>query len=258
MRTDQFGHIRALHNLERHVDLGGGDLLILNLGLGERGLLDGRPHHRLGTAIELAAFGKLHQLGNDRRLRLEIHRQIGVVPIAQDAEPLQLLALGIDPFLRIGPAFGAEFVGRHLVLVQLFLAIFLLDLPFDRQAVAIPAGHIGRVAAEQILRAAHHVLQNVVQRMADMHVAIGIGRAIVEDELFAAPAALAQPFIQPGRLPFGENRRFLLRQAGFHRKVGFRQEHGVAPVALAVGGVAHRFTRLEFRAPPHNPCPSAR
>ena len=33
-----------------------------------------------------------------------------------------------------------------------------------------------------------HVLQDMVQRMADVHVAIGIGRAVVEDELLAARA----------------------------------------------------------------------
>src|SRR3546814_5429207 len=54
MRADQLTSIRRLDDLERHVDLRRDDVLIFNLGLGERGLFDRRPHHRLGTAIELA------------------------------------------------------------------------------------------------------------------------------------------------------------------------------------------------------------
>src|SRR3546814_5657263 len=67
-----------------------------------------------------------------------------MIPVAADAEALQLLALDVDPMLGVGAAFGAEFLDRNLVLVQLLLAILLLDLPLDGQAVAVPAGDIGR------------------------------------------------------------------------------------------------------------------
>ncbi len=229
--------VRSLKDLELHVDLGRGDVLIFDLGLGQRGLLDRRPHHRLGAAIDLAALGELHQLGDDRRLRLEIHRQVRIVPVAADAEPLQLLALGVDPMLGVSAALGPEFLDRHLVLVELLLAILLLDLPFDREAVAVPAGHIGRVLAQQSLGADDHVLQDVVQRMADVHVAIGVGRAVVKDELLAPFAARPNLLVQVAFQPAGENCRLLLRQAGFHRKVGLRQEDGRAIIPLQFGGV---------------------
>jgi hypothetical protein len=77
--------IGALDDLERHVDLGRDDVLVLDLGLGQRGLLDRRPHHRLGAAVELAASREFHQLGDDRRFGLEIHRQVGLVPLAHDS-----------------------------------------------------------------------------------------------------------------------------------------------------------------------------
>src|SRR3546814_3593066 len=93
--------------------------------------------------------------------------------------------------LGVGAAFGAEFLDRNLVLVQLLLAILLLDLPLDGQAVAVPAGDIGRVLALQRLGADDHVLQDMVERVADVHVAIGIGRAVVEDELRAVLAGFA-------------------------------------------------------------------
>src|SRR3546814_2653048 len=85
--------------------------------------------------------------------------------------------------LGIGAAFGAEFLDRNLVLVELFLAILLLDLPLDGQAVAVPAGNVRRVLALQRLGADDHVLQDMVERVADEHVAIRVRRSVVEDEL---------------------------------------------------------------------------
>ena len=67
MRADQFGNGR-FHNFERHVDLRRDDILIFHLSLGQRCLFHRGPHHRLGAAIELAAFGELQQLADDRRL----------------------------------------------------------------------------------------------------------------------------------------------------------------------------------------------
>ena len=192
MRADQFGRVRRFHDLERHVDLRRRHILIFDLGFGQRGLLDRRPHHRLGPAIELAALRELEQLAHDGRFRVEFHGQIGVFPIAHDAQPLELVTLHADPFVGIGAALGAELRCRHLVLVQLLLAILLLDLPFDRKAVAVPAGHIGRILAEQALAADDDVLQHLVHRMAHMDVAIGVGRAVMQDEAFAPGALGAQ------------------------------------------------------------------
>ena len=158
-----------------------------------------------------------------------------MVPVAADAEALELLALGVDPVLRIGAAFGSEFLDRHLVLVELFLAILFLNLPLDREAVAVPAGHIRGVLALQRLGADDHVLQDMVERMADVHVAIGVGRAVVEDELVAALAGFANLPFQIALKPFRQNQRLLLRQAGLHRKVGLGQEDGVAVIALFCG-----------------------
>ena len=237
MRADQLGN-RAFDDLERDIDLRRDDVLIFDLGLGERRLFDRRPHHRLGAAIEHVVGGEFEQLAHDGRFGLIIHREVGMVPVAADAEAFQLFALGVDPMLRIGAAFGAEFLDRNLVLVELFLAILLLDLPLDRQAVAVPAGHIRRVHALQRLGADDHVLEDMVERMADVHVAIGVGRAVVEDELLAPGARGANLAFEIGLQPFRQNQRLLLRQAGLHRKVGLGQEDGIAIIALFGGGRA--------------------
>ncbi len=160
-----------------------------------------------------------------------------MVPVAIDAEPLQLLALHIDPMLRVGAALGAELARWDLVLVELLGAVFFLDLPLNRQAVAVPAGHVRRILAEQALRAAHRVLEDMVERMADMHVAIRVGRAVMQDELLAPGTRGARLLVQPHRLPPRENARLLGGQAGLHREIGLRQEDGIAPIALGGGCV---------------------
>ena len=68
-----------------------------------------------------------------------------------------------------------------------------------------------------------------------MDIAIGIGRAVMQNELLTASARLAQLFIETNLLPVRQNRRFLLREAGFHREIGFRQENRVFIICFRIG-----------------------
>ena len=94
-----------------------GLLVVFDLRFGERRLLDGRPHDRLRAAIELVGHGETHDLARDLRLRREGHGRVGVLPVALDAEALELLALHVDPMLGEGAALAAELDDRHRVLV---------------------------------------------------------------------------------------------------------------------------------------------
>src|SRR3546814_5380081 len=91
--ADERGRSRRFDDLERYVDLGRDDVLVFDLGLGERRLLDRGPHDRLGAAVELPRHRELHQLGDDRGLALIFHGEIGVVPFAHHAEALEMLHL---------------------------------------------------------------------------------------------------------------------------------------------------------------------
>ena len=132
-------------------------LFIFNFRLGQRGFFNHRPHHRLGAAIQAAIHYEFLKLGNDYRLGLKRHGGVGVVPITQNAQPLKLFALNGHPFFGKAAAFGAKFAGWHIVFVEPFIAILLFDFPFNRQAVAVPAGHISGVLAHHLLRAHNHV-----------------------------------------------------------------------------------------------------
>ncbi len=94
--------------------------------------------------------------------------------------------------------------------------------------MAIPAGHKRCVFAKQALRADDHILQDALHRMANMHIAIGIRRAIMKDELLTPAPKIAELFVKPLLLPPRQNARLLLREASFHGEIRFGQENGVA------------------------------
>ena len=201
-------------------------VVILDLRLGERGLLHRRPHHRLGAQIQRPVHHELHELLGDHRLGAEIHRQIRIVPVAGDAQPLELLALDVDPAFGEFAAFRAQLVDRHVVLGLALGPVLLLDLPFDRQTVTIPARHVAAVLAHHLLRADHHVLEDLVERVADMQMPVGIGRPVMQHE-GRPPLLLAQLLIDPDRVPPRQPIRLAFGQARPHRKIGLRQEQRV-------------------------------
>ncbi len=184
---------------------------------------DDAPHHRLRAAVEQAVGGEFHDFAGDLRLGRIAHGQIGVIPIARTAEALEFVALHIHPMFGKGAALAAELDNRHVVLVLALGAIFLFDLPFDRQAVAIPARHVVRVVAEHLLRAGDQIFQDLVERMADMDIAIGIGRPVVQDEFRPAGGSLAQQAVEVDLGPTRQDLRLLFGQAGAHRKIRQRQ-----------------------------------
>jgi hypothetical protein len=61
--------------------------------------------------------------------------------------------------------------------------------------------------------------------MADMEVAVGVGRAVMQDELGPALALGAQALEQVHVGPALQQLRLLLGQAGAHREVGLGQEN---------------------------------
>ena len=69
-------------------------------------------------------------------------------------------------------------MGVHL---QLFAAQSLVDFDFDRQAMAVPSGHVGRVESRHGLGLHDEILQAFIQRVAQVDRPVGVGRAIVQD-----------------------------------------------------------------------------
>ena len=215
--------------------------MIFDFGFGQRRLLDGRPHHRAIAAIEQAIARELVQLARDHRFGAIIHRGVGLVPLADDAQPLELFALHADPVIGEFAAIFPKLIDRNGVLGLPVLAITLLDLPFDRKTVTVPAGDIRRILAEHRLRAADEVLEDLVQPRADVQVAIRVRRAVVKDEERPALRLRADAAIEIHLLPAREPVRLGSGQTGFHRKVGGRKKESRLVIAggLCVGRVGH-------------------
>ena len=98
--------------------------------------------------------------------------------------------------LRERAALAPELDDRHRILVLAGGAVILLDLPFDREAVAVPAGHVVGIEPEHLLAARHHVLEDLVKRMPDMDRSVGIGRTVMQDEFRPPLGRLAQARVE--------------------------------------------------------------
>ena len=122
-------------------------------------------------------MGKLGQFGRGQAFILVIHGQVGVVPVAQHSQALELVALDVN---ELGGVLTAKLA--HLQLGDLILLgpQVLFHLQLDRQAMAIPAWHVRGMKALHALDLEDEVLENLVEGMADMDMAIGVGRAVVQ------------------------------------------------------------------------------
>jgi len=169
-----------IHHREAHVDGQGTLVHVVHLGLGQCRSAIGTPVHRLGTLVQMTRLHDAPQGADDVRFLLEVHGEIGILPVAQHQQPLEIGLLFFNLAAGIVTAGLAELCGAHFLprLAHLFL-----HLQLDGQAMAIPTGHVRGVVAVQSTALDDNVLEHLVHRMADVDVAIGIGRAVVENEL---------------------------------------------------------------------------
>ena len=92
----------VLVHLEGDVDGGGVLVLVLDLGLGQRGSAVEAPVDRLEALVQVAVLENLAERAHFVCLGLEAHGQVGVVPVAEHAEADEVLLLALDLLGRIG------------------------------------------------------------------------------------------------------------------------------------------------------------
>ena len=191
------------------VDGGAGVLLVLDLGFGEGGLVVDAPKDGLEALVDEALLEEGVEGFEDAGLVAEGHGEIGVVPAAEDAEALELLALEVDILLGVLAAGAADADGGHF---ELLAAELLVDLDLDGEAVAVPAGDVGGVEAGHGLGLDHEVLDALVECVAEVDGAVGVGGAVVEDVLGGAGACGADLPVEVVAKPGGEAGRLVLRE----------------------------------------------
>ena len=171
---------------EFYVDALAGVVLVFDFGLGQGGAAGNAPINRFFAAINETLFHNIAKEAQFVGLVFLVQREIRIVPIAHNAEALELGALELNEFVRVRLAGFADQgesrgspggAGRRAT-----LAHFLRHLEFDGQAVAVPAGDVGGAETAQGFVFDDDVLEDLVQGGADVDVAIGEGGAVVQDK----------------------------------------------------------------------------
>ena len=205
-------------------------VFVFHLGLCERGAARNAPVNRFLPAIDKSFLDDVGEQSKFVRLVFLVQREVGILPIAKHAEALELLALNVDVFAGVGVAGLANCGGVHIHRrdsCPARFAHFLGNLEFDGQAVAIPARHIRRAVTAQGLVFDDDVFENLVKRVADVDVAIGEGRAIVQDKFFGTVACDLDFLVEFFLLPLLDLLWFAGDKVGLHREVRPRQVQGV-------------------------------
>ena len=203
---------------------------ILNFKLSQAGAAVKAPVHGLETPVDKTALDDAFEGADLARLIGKVHGAVGALPVAQHAQAFEIFALLVDLCRGKGAALGLHVVAAEFAAVQLF------DRVFNRQAMAVPPRDVLGVKACELLGLDDHVLEHFVQRMADVQLAVGIGRAIVQHKQRRAVAGCAQTFVQPGLVPCFDPTRLALGQVAAHREGRVGQVQGAA----VVNGVGHR------------------
>ncbi len=202
----------------RHVDRRRRDVGVLDLRLRERGDARRAPLHRLLPAIQQPRLDALPEDADLLRLVGEVHGEVRLLPVAEDAQALELAPLDVDEARRVRPASRAHLGLRHRLLLR--ASELLLDLQLDRQAVAVPSRDVRREPSVHGARLHDDVLQDLVERVPEVNVAVGVGRPVVQHEARAPGVVRQQLAVEVQLAPAPQHLRLALGKVRAHRKVG--------------------------------------
>ena len=211
--------------LELHVNGRGNLVGVFDFSLGKSRMALLAPVDGLATAIHLAL--EVHIAENLHVAGLEVRDigQIRVIPVGVDAQALEAIALDADVFGRPLAAQTAQLGLRRFL--HLIRAQSDLDHMLDRLAVAVPTRHVRGEVPALGMAFVHEVLQHLVEGVADVDGAVGIRRAIVQDEGLAVLVLLENLFVDVLLLPLLKPFRLGCRQVAPHREIRLREIHGV-------------------------------
>ena len=180
----------------------------------------GAPVDGLEALVDVAVAVHFAEDAHLVGLKALVHGQIGVLPIADDAQALEALPLPIHILEGVSLAGGTEVGDGHGLVVE---ALLLDDGALNGHAVVIPAGDVGGVVAAHGVGADNEVLDGLVQGVAHMDIAVGEGRAVVQGEAGLALVLLHQLVIHVQLFPGLQHIRLPLGKAGAHGKIGLRK-----------------------------------
>jgi hypothetical protein len=200
---------------------------VLDFGFRKRGPAMDAPVDGLLPLVDEPPLHEPPERAGNRGLVPEIHRQVQVRPVAEHTQPLELDAHHVDVAGRIVPAGAPEVGDGHVALLRTQLAI---HFELDRQPVAVVPQDVRRIEAHHRPRFDDDVLEDFVHGRAEMDPPVGVGRTVVQHELRAAGALLANTLVEPHLLPAGERLRLGRLKVRLHGEVCVRQVQRVFPL----------------------------
>ena len=110
----------------------------------------------------MALLYNFTQRPHDVSLCLEVHRQIGVFPVAQYAQANKALALNIYLSQSVVSAGFTKFGMRYFLTSFAFLLFYVV---LNGQPMTVPAGYIGRIETIQGLGLHDEVFKRLIDRV---------------------------------------------------------------------------------------------
>ena len=234
----------AIGCLEIHIDRQILLVVVLQLRLGERGLVLDRPVHRFERAADQPLLDEVGKNFEHRLLVCRVHREIRVVKVRQGHHALHLG--GLDLLVLLGvpgtcppnnhPAiiFAKGVKLRHLARLDEVQH----DPVLDRQSVTVPAGDEATSLPGHQPAANDEILEHSIEHGPDVQRAAGVGRAVMENERLGLLTGRNHFLVQRHPLPPGQRLRLGLDQARPHGKRRLGQVERLLVVGL--GRLGHQ------------------
>ena len=165
--------------LELDVDRGAVYILVFDLSLGKCGLTLSAPIYGLESLVDIPVLVHLAKHLDLSCLEGGSHGEIGMLPVAEHAQALELCHLNVHEVLSELMATATELGHRQLLSVHLGL---LDNSRLDGHTVVVPAGHIGGIVAAHCLGLDDKVLEYLVHRCSHVDISVGKGRSVMENE----------------------------------------------------------------------------
>src|SRR6266404_4580201 len=128
----------AAHDAKLHPDRRASVVLIFDLGFGERGVVVDAPIDGLAATINVALLHEVKKGAGNGGLIFMAHREIGIIPPAENAEAFEIFLVLLNVARGKLPAELSKFSRWNFSLS----AKLFFDLRFDGQAVAVPSRNV--------------------------------------------------------------------------------------------------------------------
>ncbi len=144
-RQRRIDQCRITGKRKLHIDRRAGVLVIFNFSFSQRGLVVYAPVDGAGAFVNEAAFDEAGKQPSRLGFVMVRHGDIGIFPLAQDAEPLKITRLSLQSVGRKFTTSATDAQRRHVRFLRAQLAF---DVQLDRQSVTVIAGNVRRVITQ--------------------------------------------------------------------------------------------------------------